>query len=151
MKQCAKCGKPRINDRMSQSKGATAGWCLGCVDAHKDTLRPPRICVKCKTARLFDQMSRSKGATAGWCLGCVAECPPSRAQTHRLPPERKTIHPHELIAFRRRYKLSQIGFAEAVGVSSPAVSSWERGKTPVPPVVLKAMSAFIAGLPFYEP
>lgn len=151
MKQCVKCEKLRKNTQISQSKGATAGWCLYCVDAHKDTLRPPRICVKCKTPRLFDQMSRSKGATAGWCLKCVDANPPERAQTHGATPARRTITAPQLVAFRRQYKLSQIGFAEAVGVSGPAVSSWERGKTPVPPVVLKAMSAFIAGLPFYEP
>ena len=151
MKQCVKCGNFRKNTQMSLSKGATAGWCLYCVDAHKDTLRPPRICVKCGRSCLFDQMSRSKGATAGWCLYCVDANPPERTQTHSAPPERRTITPADLIAFRRRYKLSQIAFADAVGVSSPAVSSWERGKTPVPPVVLKAMSAFIAGLPFYQP
>lgn len=147
MKKCLNCGALKLNGEMSRSTGATAGWCQFCADRHREANPPGFACIKCRERHPLYRMSHAKGLV-NWCQACADQLPKnSRA---RVKERKAPLPPYELVAFRARYGMTQAGFAKAVGVSVPAVSSWERGLTDVPPVVQLAMSAFIAGLPPYN-
>lgn len=59
------------------------------------------------------------------------------------------LEPRELVKFRAHYGMTQRGLAHAIGASTPAISSWECGKTKIPRMAQLALSAFVAGLPPY--
>jgi len=54
----------------------------------------------------------------------------------------------ELINFRRRFKLTQIECALALGCSVRSISAWELGRT-IPDSIALAASAYAFGLPKY--
>lgn len=60
------------------------------------------------------------------------------------------LAPRDLIKFRAHYGMTQGGLAKAIGASTPAISSWENGKTAIPMYIALALSAFAAGLPPYS-
>ena len=92
-------------------------------------------------------MSKATGYS-GWCVVCVERQPKTAKRKMQMKPP--ALPSHKLVEYRAMFGMTQAAFAKAVGVSVPAVSSWENGKTSVPPVVQLAMSAFMAGLPPYN-
>lgn len=147
---CRRCETPKRPDQMSRSKNETAGMCRGCAVEYTATIRPRRVCVKCQQPKGYDHMSRAKGATAGWCLACADEADLPRVRIKTTTPKEPRLPPQGLVEFRKRYGLSQAQLAVAIKVSVPAISSWECGKTAIPPVVQMSMSAYVAGLPPYR-
>jgi DNA-binding XRE family transcriptional regulator len=145
---CAKCGEPHPAYRLSRSSGATAGFCLRCADEWRGNNPPGYLCRVCGERHTGDNMHRSRGERTDVCLGCFSGSPRSAKRVLQSKPA--ALPPSKLVEFRHRYGMTQSGFAAAMGVSVPAVSSWETGKTKIPPSLQLAMSAFIAGLPPYN-
>lgn len=146
LRACPNCHAPTASYNRSRAD-ATPGWCLKCADAHRDANPPGFKCIACEQRHPVSRMSRAEGCE-NWCVVCVERKP--RAARRRDAPKRTPLPPHKLVEFRAIFGMTQAAFAKAVCVSVPAVSSWENGKTPVPPIVQLAMSAFMAGLPPYN-
>ena len=51
--------------------------------------------------------------------------------------------PAELLAARHTMGLTQIEFAERMGVTATTVSRWENGKSPLAPRTIKAVEALL--------
>ena len=145
---CPKCEKPTPSYSISRAKGETKGWCLLCADAHREANPPGLDCAKCGLRTLRRDLITYPGPRFGWCKICADKSPKRKRLRHcRLEVP---LAPAALVRFRERFRLTQVQFAAAIGVSVPALSSWEQGHTKTPPYVPRAMSAFVAGLPPYS-
>lgn len=146
LRPCPNCDTPTYSYNRSRAN-ETPGWCLKCADEYRDANPHGFECVKCEGRHPLYRMSKAAGFE-NWCVVCVERQPKAvRRKVQMKPP---ALPPHKLVEYRAMFGMTQAAFAKAVGVSVPAVSSWENGKTSVPPVVQLAMSAFMAGLPPYN-
>lgn len=145
---CPKCGAPTPSYSISRSKGATKGWCLTCADRYRDENPPGVDCAKCGLRTPRRDLVAYPGPRFGWCRTCADNAP--KRKRVACQKNEASLAPASLVRFRERYRLTQVQFAAAMGVSIPAVSSWEQGHTKAPPYVPRAMSAFVAGLPPYS-
>lgn len=146
MKECLRCFSPTPSYRMSRSSGPTKGFCLTCADEYRVENPTGFTCAGCEQTlpRIYES---TKQGAEGFCRPCAnQQTLPAKVKRARYAP----LPPHKLVEFRAKYGMTQAGFATAVCVSVPAVSSWETGKTAIPRIVQLAMSAFMAGLPPYN-
>ena len=105
------------------------------------------VCVKCRRDRTLELMSEVPGLP-GWCRKCERRF--HRPPRDPVPDYRDVMPPYKLVEFRAKFGMTQAGFAKAIGVSTPAVSSWEQGRTNIPKYIQMAMSCWLAGLPPYN-
>lgn len=59
------------------------------------------------------------------------------------------MSPKELIAWRKRLRLSQAKAAELLGCSRSGIRQWERGQYPIPKYIALAVAAVSFDLPPY--